>query len=284
MTKAIDVHCHLSTRPQYEAWGPYLEAMERYYKFRPDVRSETEMADDLRRAGVRACIIGWDAAAGSGGPPLTNDYVADLVRRFPDVYPGGWAMVDPWRGREALREAERCLTTLGLMGLKFQATAQAFFPDDHRFYPLYDLCRSLGKAVQFHSGTTGFGAGTPGGMGLKLKYCRPIPHLDDVAADFPDLTIIACHPSWPWQDEMIAVCLHKSNVFMEMSGWSPKYFSDALKREIRGRLQDRVMFGSDYPVLSYERLFRDWESEGYSDAVLEKVYLRNAERILGLHP
>jgi hypothetical protein len=193
-------------------------------------------------------------------------------------------MIDPWRGREALREAERSLTTLGLMGLKFQATAQAFFPDDHRFYPLYDLCRSLGKAVQFHSGTTGFGAGTPGGMGLKLKYCRPIPHLDDVAADFPDLTIIACHPSWPWQDEMIAVCLHKANVFMEMSGWSPKYFSEALKREIRGRLQDRVMFGSDYPVLSYERLFRDWESEGYPDAVLEKVYLRNAERILGLRP
>ena len=86
------------------------------------------MVEDLRRAGVRACIIGWDAAAGSGGPPLTNDYVADLVRRFPDVFPGGWAMVDPWRGREALREAERCLTTLGLMGLKFQATAQAFFP------------------------------------------------------------------------------------------------------------------------------------------------------------
>jgi len=156
MTKAIDVHCHLSTRPQYEAWGPYLEAMERYYKFRPDVRSETEMAEELRRAGVRACIIGWDAAAGSGGPPLTNDYVADLVRRFPDVYPGGWAMVDPWRGREALREAERCLTTLGLMGLKFQATAQAFFPDDHRFYPLYDLCRSSSSCNQHVTHTINF--------------------------------------------------------------------------------------------------------------------------------
>jgi predicted TIM-barrel fold metal-dependent hydrolase len=69
---------------------------------------------------------------------------------------------------------------------------------------------------------------------------------------------------------------------MEMSGWSPKYFADSLKREIRGRLQDRVMFGSDYPVLAYDRLFRDWESEGYPDAVLEKVYRRNAERILGL--
>ncbi|MBI2878731.1 MAG: amidohydrolase [Candidatus Rokubacteria bacterium] len=256
--------------------------MERYYKFRPATRTEEEMVAELRRADVKACIIAWDAEAGTGEPVLPNDYVADLVRRFPDTFLGGWAMVDPWKGRAALAEAERALTTLDLLGIKFQATAQAFFPDDPRFYPLYDLCQSLGKAVQFHTGTTGFGAGMPGGMGLKLKYCRPIPHLDDVAADFPRLTIIACHPSWPWQDEMIAVVLHKANVHMEMSGWSPKYFTEPLKREIRGRLQDRVMFGSDYPVLGYERLFRDWESEGYPAEVLEKVYLKNAKRILGL--
>ena len=280
--KAIDVHCHLSTQPQYEAWGKFLTAMERYYKFRPATRTEEEMVAELRRADVKACIIAWDAEAGTGEPVLPNDYVADLVRRFPDTFLGGWAMVDPWKGRAALDEAERALTTLDLLGIKFQATAQAFFPDDPRFYPLYDLCQSLGKAVQFHTGTTGFGAGMPGGMGLKLKYCRPIPHLDDVAADFPRLTIIACHPSWPWQDEMIAVVLHKANVHMEMSGWSPKYFTEPLKREIRGRLQDRVMFGSDYPVLGYERLFRDWESEGYPAEVLEKVYLKNAKRILGL--
>jgi len=280
--KAIDVHCHLSTQPQYEAWGEFIKSMERYYKFRPATRTEEEMVAELRRADVKACIIAWDAEAGTGEPVLPNDYVADLVRRFPDTFLGGWAMVDPWKGRAALDEAERALTKLDLLGIKFQATAQAFFPDDPRFYPLYDLCQSLGKAVQFHTGTTGFGAGMPGGMGLKLKYCRPIPHLDDVAADFPRLTIIACHPSWPWQDEMIAVVLHKANVHMEMSGWSPKYFTEPLKREIRGRLQDRVMFGSDYPVLGYERLFRDWESEGYPAEVLEKVYRKNAQRILGL--
>ena len=133
--------------------------------------------------------------------------------------------------------------------------------------------------VQFHTGTTGLGAGTPGGMGLKLKYARPI-HLDDVAADFPDLTIIACHPSWPWQSEMIAVLLHKSNVYMETSGWSPRYFTPELKKEISGRLQDKVMFGSDYPVLTHERLFRDWDSEKYSAGVLDKVFLSNARRIL----
>ena len=119
-------------------------------------------------------------------------------------------------------------------------------------------------------------------MGLKLKYCRPIPHLDDVAGDFPEAddhrvpSLVAVAG-----DEMIAVCLHKANVFMEMSGWSPKYFSEALKREIRGRLQDRVMFGSDYPVLSYRAALSRLGVRGYPDLV-EKVYLRNAERILGL--
>ncbi len=280
--KALDIHCHLSTRPQCDAFRPYLEAIERYYKIKVEERTEEEMVAELRRHDVRACIIAWDAEHGTGLPAVTNDYVADLVRRYPDTFLGGWAMVDPWKGRAALQEAERAVTTLGLLGLKFQPPAQAFFPNDRRCYPLYDLCQSLGKAVQFHTGTTGLGAGSPGGMGIKLKYSRPIPHLDDVAADFPRLTIIACHPSWPWQEEMIAVALHKSNVVMEMSGWSPKYFPPSLKQEIRGRLQDRVLFGSDYPFLTYERLFRDWEAEGYPAEVLEKVYVRNAQRLLRL--
>jgi predicted TIM-barrel fold metal-dependent hydrolase len=118
-------------------------------------------------------------------------------------------------------------------------------------------------------------------MGLKLKYTQPL-HLDDVAADFPKLKVIACHPSWPWQSEMIAILLHKANVFMETSGWSPKYFTPELKKEISGRLQDKVMFGSDYPVLSYERLFRDWDTEGYPASVLDKIFLSNARRILRL--
>src|SRR3990172_974770 len=181
----------------------------------------------------------------------------------------------------AIQELERAVKVLKLNGAKFQPSVQGFFPNDRRFYPLYEKCVELKIPVQFHTGTTGIGAGMPGGMGIHLKYTQPV-YLDDVAADFPDLTIIACHPSWPWQEEMIAVLLHKGNVFNELSGWSPKYFPESLKRKIRGRLQDKVMFGSDYPLLSHQRLFADYEAEKYPPAILDKIYHQNAERILGI--
>ncbi|MBI4240878.1 MAG: amidohydrolase [Candidatus Rokubacteria bacterium] len=282
MIKAIDVHAHISTAPWHRSTRKFVEAMRVYYRTEQPVKAEDEMAQDFIRARVKGCIIAWDAEAGTGEPKTPNDYIADLVRKYPEAYAGGWAMVDPWKGQMALQEIERAIKELKLLGVKFQQSAQAFFPDDHRFYPIWDLCQSLGVPVQFHTGTTGLGAGCPGGLGVKLKYTKPIPHLDDVAADFPRLTIIACHVSWPWQEEMLAVLLHKANVVMETSGWAPKYFPESLKREINGRLQDKVMFGSDYPVLTHERLFREFEAEGYKAEVLEKIYLKNPQRILGI--
>ena len=81
---------------------------------------------------------------------------------------------------------------------------------------------------------------------------------------------------------MTAVALHKGNVYWEMSGWAPKYLPDGIKRDINGRLKDKIMFGSDYPSMPYERLFREWDEIGYTVDILEKFYHRNAEEILGL--
>ncbi len=282
MIRAIDVHAHVSTAPWFRSIRKFADGMRAYYKTEQKARTEEEMARDFVAAGVKGCIIAWDAETTTGEPRIPNDYVAEQVRKFPEAYAGGWAMVDPWKGELALREIERSVKELKLLGVKFQQGAQAFFPDDRRFYPIWDLCQSLGVPVQFHTGTTGMGAGLPGGLGIKLKYMRPIPHLDDVAADFPRLTIIACHAGWPWHDELIALLLHKANVVMETSGWAPKYFPPALKGELNGRLQDKAMFGSDYPVLAHERLFREFEEEGYKPEVLEKIYLKNPQRILGL--
>jgi predicted TIM-barrel fold metal-dependent hydrolase len=122
----------------------------------------------------------------------------------------------------------------------------------------------------------------PGGAGIKLKYTRPIPYIDDLAADFPDLKIICLHPAYPWQDEAIAMAIHKPNIFFDLSGWSPRYFPEALKKEIKGRLKDRVMFGSDYPVMPFEKLFAAWEKEGYAAELMEKIFFKNAIRILDL--
>jgi predicted TIM-barrel fold metal-dependent hydrolase len=125
------------------------------------------------------------------------------------------------------------------------------------------------------------GAGLPGGLGSQLSDASPMA-VDRLAANFPDLTIIASHPGWPWVEEMTAVALHKGNVFWELSGWAPKYFPDSLQRDIRSRLRDKIMFGSDHPSMPYPRILQEWQQLGYTDAVLEQVFHGNAERVLGL--
>jgi len=279
--KAIDVHCHVSTKTGMESIKTFNEAMERYYKVKTPIRTDEEMAQDFVNIGVKGMPVAWDAETNTGLPRTSNDYVAKLVKDHPEAFIGGWACVDPWKGEMAIQELERAIKVMKLNGVKFHPNVQGFFPNDKRFYPLYEKCLELKIPVQFHTGTTGIGAGMPGGMGIHLKYTQPI-YLDDIAADFPDLTIIACHASWPWQEEMIAVLLHKGNVFNELSGWSPKYFSDSLKKEINGRLQDKMLFGSDYPSLQHERLFKDYEESGFKPEVLEKIYYKNAQRILNL--
>jgi hypothetical protein len=280
--KAIDVHAHVSTKEMMgDSLSKYNEAMEKHYKFKLSFKTEEEMAQDFIKADVKGILVGWDAETASGLPKFSNDSLARIIKAHPDAFICGFGSVDPWKGEMAIKEAERCVKELGLIGLKFQQTVQAFAPNDRKFYPLWEKCVELKIPVQFHSGTTGIGAGLPGGMGIHLKYTHPML-LDDLAADFPDLTIIACHPSWPWQEEMLAVLQHKANVYNELSGWSPKYFSDSLKREINGRLQDKFMFGSDYPAIPHERLFKDWDELKFKPEVLEKVFYKNAQRILGL--
>jgi predicted TIM-barrel fold metal-dependent hydrolase len=288
--KAIDIHAHFSTKENNLATMKFARGLAAYYMKREVTedqvlafsKSDEAMAQDFIDAGVKGILVGWDAETNTGEPPMSNDYVASMVKRFPEAFIGAYGCVDPWKGKWAVMEAERCITELGLMGLKFQAAAQGFYPNDHRFYPLWEKCLELGASVQLHTGSTGLGAGMPGGGGIKLKYTRPIPYIDDVAADFPDLKIICLHPSYPWQDEAIAMAIHKPNIFFDLSGYAPKYFPEVFKKEIRSRLQDRVMFASDYPILPFARLFSEWEAEGYSAEILEKVYYKNAIRILDL--
>ena len=125
------------------------------------------------------------------------------------------------------------------------------------------------------------GAGRPGGNGARDRHAHP-SSIADLAADFPTLKIVMAHPGWPWVDETTAVALHKGNVYWEMSGWAPKHFPGNLKVDIRGRPQDKIMFGSDCPSLPHEHILREWNEPGYSDAVMDKVMHGNAERVLGL--
>jgi len=288
--KAIDIHAHFSTKEGMLSTMKFTKGLMSYYmkqEVTPEqvlavAKSDEDMAQDFIDAGVKGILVGWDAETNTGEPAMSNDYVASMVQRFPEAFMAAFGCVDPWKGERAVMEAERCITELGLMGIKFQAAAQGFYPNDRRFYPLWEKCTELGVPIQLHTGTTGLGAGMPGGGGIKLKYTRPIPYIDDVAADFPELKIICLHPSYPWQDESIAMAIHKPNVVFDLSGWAPKYFPEVLKKEIKSRLKNRVMFGSDYPIMPYEKLFQAWEDEAYPPEIMEKVLYKNAIKILGL--
>jgi predicted TIM-barrel fold metal-dependent hydrolase len=167
----------------------------------------------------------------------------------------------------------------GLIGLKTMPIAQAFFPDDRRFYPLWEKCAELDVPVLFHMGTTALGSGTPGGSGLKIKYSRPIPHLDDVAADFPGVTIIGAHPGWPWEQELLAVALHKSNVYIDLSGWKPRHLPEPVIRHANTLLQDKFLFGTDYPFLRPANWMEDFGNLHFRSEARRKILFENALRI-----
>ena len=122
--------------------------------------------------------------------------------------------------------------------------------------------------------------GMPGGMGMRLKYSNPM-YMDDVAADFPDLKIILAHPSFPWQEEALSVATHKPNVYIDLSGWSPKYFPPILVRYINSILQDKMLFGSDWPVITPDRWLSDFAKLEIRDDIRPKVLKANARKLLG---
>ena len=279
--RAIDFHVHLATREwMVDSLGPLREATVRHFRADVPVRSIDEMAEEFRADDLLGVLLAWDAEAGMGLPALPNDYVAACVEKHPDTFVG-FASVDPWKGKAALVELRRAITDLGLRGLKLHPSCQGFAPNDRRFYDLYATVVELGVPVIFHTGTTGLGAGVAGGGGIKLGYSRPVL-LDDVAADFPELQIVAAYPSWPWLDEMLAVAQHKANVWVELSGWSPRRWSPELTKAVLGPLSDRALFGTDYPFIRFAKWLDAFRSHQPSPEAEEKILLGNARRLLGL--
>ena len=278
---AIDVHVHLNDEAAIKARGEQVEQMARYFKQqerRPV--SIDEMADQYRARKMMAVIMNTSDETVTGLKPVPNDHIADAVRKHPDVFLG-FGIVDPWQGKVALKEIRRC-KELGLHGLgEFNPARQHFLPSDTRFYPLWEEAQKLGLPMLFHSGMAGAGAGTPGGMGVKLKYCQPI-HLDDVAADFPELNIICAHPSWPWQDEALAIARHKGNVYIDLSGWAPKYFPPQLVQQVNSLIPDKALFGSDWPVIGVERWMTEFQQLDFKPEVRKKILLDNAKKLFKL--
>ena len=279
--RRIDLHAYPGTQEWIDSQGPFVEALGKYWGRAWTAADEPDVIAGFRAAGVDVVLVAFDIESVVGAPPCSNDYVAGLRDKYPDTIVQAWAAVDPHKGDEAIREAERAVRELNLLGFHFHPIMGRYRVDDQKLYPLWETICALRVPVMVDVGTTGMGAGMPGGMGSRVTHAHPMA-VDNLAADFPDLTIIAAHPGWPWIEEMTAVALHKGNVFWELSGWAPKYFPESLRRDARSRLRDKVMFGSDHPSMPYPRLFDEWGELGFSDEVVEQIFHGNAERVLGL--
>ncbi len=278
--RAIDVHVHPADERIARIWVGEVEDARHFFRGGWPEEDLDATAERYRKLDVFAVLLGGDAETTTGVPPFPNDELAAACRKHSDVFLA-FAGIDPWKGQLAVRELERCVRELGFKGAKFHPGRQLFHPNDRRHYPLFETAVALGAPVLFHTGMMAAGAGTPGGRGLTLDYTRPI-YLDQLAADFPRLTIIAAHPSWPWADEMLAIARHKSNVFLDLSGWSPRYIPPQYVQFANTLLQDQMLFGSDYPFITPERWLQDFEQAGFRPEVHEKLLLGNAKRALGL--
>ena len=279
--KMIDIHSHWGTKRGYTLrTDEELAQQKKTWNSEPKYATEDQMADYFRRSNVRAVLdFGFTKFIPLDEARAVHDYGFETERAHTDAIIGHWIHIDPHTGVEGVRELRRCIENApGFIGFAVSGSGSGP-PSDPAWKPFYELCIEARIPALIFVGTTGLGAGLPGGAGIVLDDCHP-RHLDQVAAKHPQLQIVAARPGWPWQAETIAVLMHKRNIWYEVHGWSPKYFTPDLKHEIPRRLRERVMFGADYPLFTYERLVRDWRSEGYTEDVLEDVFVNNAERFL----
>jgi uncharacterized protein len=274
--RAIDVHVHI----EHEEEDSAADRAAKKYFGDSGVSHDRRALADYYRSRKMACVVFTVDETLSGRPQVSNDSVAEFASENSDIAIA-FASINPHRGKQGVEEARRLLATGKIRGLKLHPPIQQFVPNDRIAYPLYEVFAEARLPVVFHTGHSGIGTGMRGGGGIRLKYGDPMP-IDDVAVDFPDMPIIMAHPSFPWQDEAISICLHKPQVYIDLSGWSPKYFSPTLVQYANTLLKHKVLFGSDYPLLTPDRWLSDFEKIAIRDEVRPLILKENAVRLLGL--
>ncbi len=280
--QAVDFHTHVEIDSHgHGAYDAELTvATGRYFKLGPDYAARVDdLAEHYRRHNTAAVVFTVDARTASGHRPNSvEDLIEGAVRNNDVLIPFG--SVDPWSASPAGR-VRQLVGDCGVKGFKFHPSLQGFEPNDRRLYPVYEAIAAAGVPALFHTGQTGLGSGLPGGHGIKLRYSDPML-LDDVAADFPELTIVMAHPAVPWVDAQIAIASHKANCYLDLSGWSPKYFPPQLVRAIGRQLRTKALFGTDHPYITLQRWRRDFDALDIDPDTLSLILKENALRVLGI--
>ena len=221
-----------------------------------------------------------DAEAQLGRQRISNEEIAEAAMANSDIMIA-FASIDPHKGKMGAREARRLIEQFDVKGFKFHPTVQGFEPQDRMAWPIYEVINEFQLPAIFHSGHSGIGSGMRCGGGLRLQNSNPML-LEDVAIAFPDIQIVIAHPSWPWQDEAISLAMHKPNIWIDLSGWSPKYFPPQLVQYANTLLKDRILFGSDFPLITPDRWMKDFAEVGFKDDVRPLILKENAKRLLKL--
>ncbi|HBZ45606.1 MAG TPA: 4-hydroxyphenyl-beta-ketoacyl-CoA hydrolase [Maritimibacter sp.] len=284
---AIDIHTHAEEPCKHDrddGYNEFQQGMANYFGNPAGAEgmlpTVPQTAEYFRERKIGAVIFPVDTERETGFRRYSNEDVAELCAENDDILIP-FASIDPWKGKMAAREARRLIRDYGVKGFKFHPTMQGFWPNDRMAYPFYEVLEEEGVITLFHTGQTGVGSGMRGGMGMRLKYSHPMS-IDDVAVDFPDLKIIMAHPSFPWQEEALAVAQHKPNVYIDLSGWSPKYFPEILVKYANSMLKKKMLFGSDWPAITPDRWLRDFENAPFKDEVRPLILKENAKRLLNL--
>lgn len=279
---AIDFHAHVELAADgHDHLSPELrEGVTRYFRAETKLPTAQDVADYYRDRRMMAVVFTVDSALTTGQPRVPNEDVIDAALRNPDVLVP-FASIDPHRGHEGVAEARHLVEEGTVRGFKFHPNLQQFHANDALAYPLYEVIEAGGLIAMFHTGHSGIGAGLPGGGGIRLKYSNPMA-VDDVAVDFPSMKIVLAHPSFPWQDEALSLAMHKPQVFIDLSGWSPKRFPPQLVAYARTRLRHQVLFGSDFPLIAPDRWIEDFDTLDIGSDVRPLILKDNAVRLLGL--
>ena len=281
--KAIDIHTHAECScndPEDPIMGKYLDAASKYFKADRKRPTIPETIAYYREQNIAFVMFTVDMESGTGIKRISNEEIARFAQDNSDIMIA-FASIDPHKSKFGALEARRMIEDFGVKGFKFHPPMQNFHPYDRMAWPLYEVIAEYKLPAIFHTGHSGMGTGMRGGGGIRLKYGQPMM-VDDVAVDFPDMKIILAHPSWPWTDESLSMALHKENVYIDLSGWSPKYFPKQVIQYANTQLKHKMLFGSDFPLIKPDKWMEAAQTAGFRDEVMPMIMKDNAAKLLGL--
>jgi predicted TIM-barrel fold metal-dependent hydrolase len=272
----VDVHVHPPTEEFVKTLGPLFEPTIKYFRSDFKIKNFKEFAEDLRLQGITKAFLLPLTSSIEGLGRITNEHIAGICNSDPDLFIG-FASFD-LKG-DYVSELKYAINNLGLKGIKIHPQLQLIRPDDEKISKVFEIADENKLPVVIHTGITGIGAGVKGGGGLPLELGKPI-YIDNLAIKYPNVNFIIAHFGWPWYEEALAVAYHKGNVFIDISGWSPKYIPQIVIKYMDSLLQDKFLFGSDYPMLKPSRILNELKTLNLKNETLNKILYENAKKII----